>query len=50
MSKPGELSEAERADLVAYLDGESSGEARRAIEAKLNSKFPSQHPSSVGTQ
>jgi anti-sigma factor RsiW len=30
------LSEDERADLVAYLDGETSGETRRAIESKLS--------------
>jgi anti-sigma factor RsiW len=30
------LNERERADLVAYLDGELHGEAARAIEAKIN--------------
>lgn len=33
---PVPLSEQERADLVAYLDGELTGEAARAIEAKIN--------------
>src|SRR5262249_40048474 len=36
MSKRRPLSEDERADLVAYLDGETTGDAKRAIEAKLN--------------
>jgi anti-sigma factor RsiW len=35
MSK-GKLSEEERADLVAYLDGELAGEAARAMEAKIS--------------
>jgi anti-sigma factor RsiW len=35
MSKPSPLNEQERADLVAYLDGELEGEAARAIEQKL---------------
>jgi anti-sigma factor RsiW len=35
MTKPT-LSEEERADLVAYLDGELTGEAARAIEARLS--------------
>lgn len=35
MSK-GRLSEEERADLVAYLDGELTGEAARAMEAKIS--------------
>src|SRR5690242_21472649 len=36
MSEPAPLSEQERADLVAYLDGELTGEAARALEAKLS--------------
>jgi len=36
MTEPSHLSEKERTDLVAYLDGELSGEAARALEAKLN--------------
>ncbi len=36
MTDPAHLSEQERADLVAYLDGELSGEAARAWEAKLS--------------
>ena len=36
MSDPVSLSEQERADLVAYLDGELGGEAARALEAKLS--------------
>jgi len=36
MSKPGPLSEAEREDLVAYLDGELGGEAKREMETRLN--------------
>jgi anti-sigma factor RsiW len=36
MSEPSPLSERERADLVAYLDGELTGEAARALEAKLS--------------
>jgi anti-sigma factor RsiW len=35
MSKPSVFDPNERADLVAYLDGELSGEAARAIEQKL---------------
>lgn len=35
MTEPANLSEQERADLVAYLDGELQGEAARALEAKL---------------
>jgi anti-sigma factor RsiW len=35
MSKPSALSEQDRADLVAYLDGELEGERARAIEQKL---------------
>jgi len=36
MSQPPPLSEQERADLVAYLDGELSGEAARAVEARIS--------------
>jgi hypothetical protein len=36
MSEPAPFSEKERADLVAYLDGELTGEAARALEAKLS--------------
>lgn len=36
MTKPNPLSERERADLVAYLDGELAGESARALEAKLS--------------
>jgi hypothetical protein len=36
MTEPANLSEQERADLVAYLDGELSGEAARQLETKLN--------------
>jgi anti-sigma factor RsiW len=36
MSEPAPLSDQERADLVAYLDGELTGEAARAMEAKLS--------------
>lgn len=36
MTEPAHLSEQERAELVAYLDGELSGEAARAWEAKLS--------------
>src|SRR3954451_13737717 len=35
MTIPSGLSEQERADLVAYLDGELTGEAARALEAKI---------------
>ena len=35
MSKPSAFNEQEKADLVAYLDGELEGEAARAIEQKL---------------
>lgn len=35
MSKKAALSDEERADLVAYLDGELTGEAARAMEAKI---------------
>jgi anti-sigma factor RsiW len=36
MAKQSALTERERADLVAYLDGELEGEAARALEAKLS--------------
>src|SRR5262245_60235346 len=36
MSKPPPFNEQERADLVAYLDGELTGEPARALEAKLS--------------
>jgi hypothetical protein len=36
MSETSRLNEQERADLVAYLDGELGGEAARALEAKLS--------------
>ncbi|MHB1422020.1 MAG: anti-sigma factor family protein [Gemmataceae bacterium] len=36
MSESSHFSEQERADLVAYLDGELSGTAARALEAKLS--------------
>jgi anti-sigma factor RsiW len=36
MTQPTALTEQERADLVAYLDGELGGEAARALEAKLS--------------
>jgi anti-sigma factor RsiW len=36
MSNSAPLTEQERADLVAYLDGELTGEAARAMEAKLS--------------
>src|SRR5262249_23103676 len=36
MSRSSPFSEQERADLVAYLDGELTGEAARAMERKLN--------------
>ncbi len=36
MAKQSPLSDRERADLVAYLDGELEGEAARALEAKLS--------------
>jgi len=35
MSKKSSLSDAERADLIAYLDGELHGEAARKLEARL---------------
>jgi anti-sigma factor RsiW len=35
MTLPNPLNEQERADLVAYLDGELAGEAARAVEARL---------------
>jgi len=36
MSEPAPLNEQERADLVAYLDGELTGESARSLETKLN--------------
>jgi anti-sigma factor RsiW len=36
MTKPLHLTEQDRADLVAYLDGELTGEPARALEAKLS--------------
>src|SRR5579884_2574830 len=36
MSKPPPLNEEERAELVAYLDGELSGERARAVETRLS--------------
>lgn len=36
MTEPSHFSEQERADLVAFLDGELHGEAARALEAKLS--------------
>ncbi len=36
MSNPGPLNDAEREDLVAYLDGELAGEARRDVEVRLS--------------
>ena len=36
MTESSHLSEQERADLVAYLDGELTGKAARALEAKLS--------------
>jgi anti-sigma factor RsiW len=36
MTNPGSLNDAERADLVAYLDGELTGAAAQALEAKLS--------------
>jgi hypothetical protein len=36
MTEPSSMSEPERADLVAYLDGELTGEAARSLEAKLS--------------
>ncbi|HTU22949.1 MAG TPA: hypothetical protein VMG10_33230 [Gemmataceae bacterium] len=36
MTEPMHFSEQERADLVAYLDGELHGDAARALEAKLS--------------
>src|SRR6266487_2718571 len=37
MTTPKPLSEQERADLVAYLDGEMGDRDARAMEAKINS-------------
>ena len=36
MAEREPLTEAEQADLVAFLDGELKGEAARAVEAKVN--------------
>jgi anti-sigma factor RsiW len=36
MSKKPSLTDEERADLVAYLDGELRGPAARSIEARLS--------------
>src|SRR5438105_3538910 len=36
MAKQSSLTEEEKANLVAYLDGELEGPAARALEAKLN--------------
>src|SRR4051794_1130478 len=36
MSQLPPLSEQDRADLVAYLDGELTGEAARAVEARIS--------------
>jgi anti-sigma factor RsiW len=36
MNKPPQPSDEDRAELVAYLDGELSGEAARTLEARLN--------------
>jgi anti-sigma factor RsiW len=36
MTKPSTLTEKEKADLVAYLDGELPDEAARAMEAKIS--------------
>ena len=36
MTKPNPLNEQEKADLVAFLDGELNGEAAHALEAKLS--------------
>jgi len=36
MSKSKPLTEAERAELVAYLDGELTGEVKRAVETRIN--------------
>ena len=35
MTKPNPLTEQEKADLVAYLDGELQGEAARAMETQV---------------
>ena len=35
MTEPRRLTEEERADLVAYLDGELDENAARAVEAKI---------------
>ena len=36
MTKPNPLNEQEKADLVAFLDGELGGEAARALEARIS--------------
>jgi hypothetical protein len=36
MTTPGPLNEQERADLVAFLDGELTGEAAQAVETRLS--------------
>ncbi len=36
MTEPPHMTEQEQADLVAYLDGELTGEAARAVETKLS--------------
>ena len=36
MSQPSPLDDKDRADLIAYLDGELDGEAARAIEARIS--------------
>jgi anti-sigma factor RsiW len=36
MKKPLHLSDDERAELVAFLDGELAGDAARAVEARIN--------------
>src|ERR1700676_3083783 len=36
MTKPSSLTAQEKADLVAFLDGELKGEAARALETKLS--------------
>ena len=36
MSKPSPLDDKDRADLIAFLDGELEGEAARAVEARIS--------------
>lgn len=36
MTKPSPLSDKDRSDLIAYLDGELEGEAARAVEARIS--------------